>query len=57
MGITEDQIEENADFIKLYIEQKKHDEKAQAENEARRARAPPPPPPGAPPTARTLTGT
>jgi neural Wiskott-Aldrich syndrome protein len=23
MGITEDQIEENADFIRMYIEQKK----------------------------------
>ncbi|OSS50504.1 hypothetical protein B5807_05161 [Epicoccum nigrum] len=55
MGITEDQIEENADFIKLYIEQKKHDEKAQADNEARRARVPPPPPPSAPPTAHAIS--
>ncbi|KAF2130939.1 WH1-domain-containing protein [Dothidotthia symphoricarpi CBS 119687] len=47
MGITEDQIEENADFIKLYIEQKKHDEKAQADAGDRRSRAPPPPPPTA----------
>ncbi|KAF2205187.1 WH1-domain-containing protein [Delitschia confertaspora ATCC 74209] len=52
MGITEDQIEENADFIKLYIEQRKIEEKIAADNAAaneRKARAPPPPPPSAPP--------
>ncbi|KAF2839738.1 WH1-domain-containing protein [Patellaria atrata CBS 101060] len=46
MGITDDQIEENADFIKMYIEQKKS---AEAASEEKRARAPPPPPPTAPP--------
>ncbi|KAH9864763.1 hypothetical protein IAQ61_008708 [Plenodomus lingam] len=49
MGITEDQIEENADFIKLYIEQRKTEEKLKEETGERRARAPPPPPPSAPP--------
>ncbi|KAF2190451.1 WH1-domain-containing protein, partial [Zopfia rhizophila CBS 207.26] len=50
MGITEDQIEENADFIKLYIEQRKVEEKIQADTtNERKARAPPPPPPSAPP--------
>ncbi|PVI07145.1 WH1-domain-containing protein [Periconia macrospinosa] len=49
MGITEDQIEENADFIKLYIEQRKVEEKIQAENNDKKSRAPPPPPPSAPP--------
>lgn len=63
MGITEDQIEENSDFIKEYIEQKKASE---AENNnvddtlgnianesfhERRAKAPPPPPPPPPPAA------
>ncbi|KAJ9635398.1 hypothetical protein H2199_008401 [Coniosporium tulheliwenetii] len=43
MGITEDQIEENAEFIKMYIEQKKAGEAAADD---RRSRAPPPPPPG-----------
>ncbi|KAF1916839.1 hypothetical protein BDU57DRAFT_517180 [Ampelomyces quisqualis] len=49
MGITEDQIEENADFIKLYIEQRKTEEKIQAENSEKKSRAPPPPPPSAAP--------
>ncbi|OAK98146.1 WH1-domain-containing protein [Phaeosphaeriaceae sp. SRC1lsM3a] len=49
MGITEDQIEENADFIKMYIEQRKSEEKLQAENNEKKSRAPPPPPPSAPP--------
>ncbi|KAG8629520.1 hypothetical protein KVT40_003385 [Elsinoe batatas] len=38
MGITEDQIEQHADFIKSYLEQNKSAEPA--------GRAPPPPPPG-----------
>ncbi|KAF2749073.1 WH1-domain-containing protein [Sporormia fimetaria CBS 119925] len=46
MGITEDQIEENADFIKMYIEQRKIEERIAEE---RKAKAPPPPPPTAPP--------
>ncbi|EKG18067.1 EVH1 domain-containing protein [Macrophomina phaseolina MS6] len=49
MGITEDQIEENADFIKMYIEQKKANEATANEQ---KSRAPPPPPPGAPPGNR-----
>ncbi|EAT85313.2 hypothetical protein SNOG_07847 [Parastagonospora nodorum SN15] len=48
MGITEDQIEENADFIKLYIEQRKTEESLKAEQNEKRSRAPPPPPPSAP---------
>lgn len=58
MGITEDQIEQNSDFIKDYIEQKKasgdpigggSEAMANGSNENRRVKAPPPPPPGAPP--------
>ncbi|KAI4949104.1 hypothetical protein J4E91_005568 [Alternaria rosae] len=55
MGITEDQIEENADFIKLYIEQRKQEEKLKDENNQRKSRAPPPPPPSAPPMAASLS--
>ncbi|KAJ5887482.1 hypothetical protein N7495_007523 [Penicillium taxi] len=44
MGITEDQIAENSDFIKIWIEQKQA-----AEAESQKPRAPPPPPPSAPP--------
>lgn len=59
MGITEDQIEQNSDFIKDYIEQRKasgnpmegpSEGTPNGVNENRRVRAPPPPPPGAPPT-------
>ncbi len=59
MGITEDQIEQNSDFIKDYIEQKKASGKPVSRpnesttnglDENRRVRAPPPPPPEAPPT-------
>ncbi|KAL8732359.1 MAG: hypothetical protein Q9166_002757 [cf. Caloplaca sp. 2 TL-2023] len=57
MGITEDQIEENSDFIKEYLEQKKAAELADGVgdrngdgiNDDRRSKAPPPPPPAAPP--------
>ncbi|KAL2368014.1 hypothetical protein, variant [Blastomyces gilchristii SLH14081] len=55
MGITEDQIAENSDFIKQYIEQKQADELNGASKETppdsqKRAKAPPPPPPpNAPP--------
>ncbi|KAJ9663105.1 hypothetical protein H2201_005776 [Coniosporium apollinis] len=52
MGITEDQIEENAEFIKMYIEQKKAGEAAADD---RRSRAPPPPPPGGPPAAARMS--
>ncbi|KAK5734007.1 hypothetical protein LTR17_009279 [Elasticomyces elasticus] len=45
MGITEDQIEENAGFIKSYLEQKKATAAAEAEKKDRASRAPPPPPP------------
>ncbi|KAK1080203.1 hypothetical protein LTR33_005739 [Friedmanniomyces endolithicus] len=45
MGITEDQIEENAGFIKSYLEQKKATSAAEAEKKERANRAPPPPPP------------
>ncbi|KAK8250769.1 hypothetical protein HDK77DRAFT_425565 [Phyllosticta capitalensis] len=49
MGITEEQIEENADFIKMYIEQKKA---SGAAEQAQRSRVPPPPPPSAPPAGK-----
>ncbi|OAX77643.1 hypothetical protein ACJ72_08056 [Emergomyces africanus] len=55
MGITEDQIAENSEFIKAYIEQKQADELDSASTESppdsqKRAKpAPPPPPPTAPP--------
>ncbi|KAF1940658.1 WH1-domain-containing protein [Clathrospora elynae] len=55
MGITEDQIEENADFIKLYIEQRKTNEKLKEETGPRKVRAPPPPPPSALPAAASLS--
>ncbi|TKA72744.1 hypothetical protein B0A55_09953 [Friedmanniomyces simplex] len=45
MGITEDQVEENAGFIKSYLEQKKATSAADAEKKERANRAPPPPPP------------
>ena len=55
MGITEDQIEANADFIKQYIEQKRASEgtageadgEGDEENHDQRIKAPPPPPPPA----------
>lgn len=57
MGITEDQIEQNSDFIKDYIEQRKasgnpiggSDGSANGLDDDRRIKVPPPPPPGAPP--------
>lgn len=54
MGITEDQIEENSDFIKDYIEQRKASGAPVGgsdgyANDDGRVKAPPPPPPGAPP--------
>ena len=46
LGITEDQIQGNADFINSYIrERRKGMEREAAENADRRQRAPPPPPP------------
>ncbi|KAK4548301.1 hypothetical protein LTR36_010171 [Oleoguttula mirabilis] len=48
MGITEDQIEEHAGFIKSYLEQNKATAAADAEKKERASRAPPPPPPSAP---------
>ncbi|MCJ1448722.1 MAG: hypothetical protein MMC23_009239 [Stictis urceolatum] len=47
MGITEDQIEDNADFIKSYIEQRQAEERAtgaQGVMQEPRAKDPPPPP-------------
>jgi neural Wiskott-Aldrich syndrome protein len=51
MGITEDQIEANAEFIKDYVAQKQAQELANGIAPAiqDRSRAPPPPPPAAPP--------
>ncbi|KAI9755332.1 MAG: hypothetical protein M4579_004334 [Chaenotheca gracillima] len=57
-GITEDQIAENQDFIKSYIEQKQAAQAASGPAELdgapasdRKGKAPPPPPPSAPPLA------
>jgi hypothetical protein len=59
MGITEDQIEQNADFIKNYVKQKQAEEMANGiaqglptPTESRASRAPPPPPPPAAPPSR-----
>ncbi|KAK2779094.1 hypothetical protein FQN52_002635 [Onygenales sp. PD_12] len=57
MGITEDQIAENSDFIKSYIEQKQRAAEVDGASEEpepqRRAKAPPPPPPPtAPPPSK-----
>ncbi|KAK2871840.1 hypothetical protein FQN49_002783, partial [Arthroderma sp. PD_2] len=56
MGITEEQIAENSDFIKAYIEQKQQANEVDgtsaeptSQDAAKRAKAPPPPPPSAPP--------
>ncbi|KAI6856217.1 hypothetical protein KC323_g7976, partial [Hortaea werneckii] len=49
MGITEDQIEEHAGFIKSYLEQNKASAAAEADKKERAAKAPPPPPPVAAP--------
>ncbi|KAJ9500448.1 hypothetical protein H2202_004243 [Exophiala xenobiotica] len=56
MGITEDQIANNADFIKNYVQQKQAEEMANGIAQALptgtdpRSRGPPPPPPSAPPS-------
>ncbi|KAK5130315.1 hypothetical protein LTR08_002201 [Meristemomyces frigidus] len=55
MGITEDQIEEHAGFIKSYLEQSKATAAADTARAERAARAPPPPPPPPPPTATDLS--
>jgi len=49
MGLTEDQIDENAEFIETYAKQQKEEEKRSAQNNAdkRKASRPPPPPPPA----------
>ncbi|CEL01899.1 Putative Actin regulatory protein [Aspergillus calidoustus] len=53
MGFTEDQIAENADFIKSYIEQKQasEPESVTPPDDQRRGKAPPPPPPPSAPPA------
>ncbi|MCJ1485341.1 hypothetical protein MMC06_005515 [Schaereria dolodes] len=60
MGITEDQIEENAEFIKAYIEQRQANGASNGNTGGsvsdtigndRRGKAPPPPPPPPPPAA------
>ncbi|KAK2745549.1 hypothetical protein FQN57_003674 [Myotisia sp. PD_48] len=63
MGITEDQIAENSDFIKAYIEEQQQQQPSlyeldgsseapsQAVSKAPAVQAPPPPPPAAPPQA------
>ncbi|KAI9675842.1 MAG: magnesium ion transporter [Trizodia sp. TS-e1964] len=67
MGITEDQIQENQEFIKLYIEQKQAAEASQAvelsaneaisSNGANKLKAPPPPPPPPPPHSSISSAT
>ncbi|KAE8349008.1 hypothetical protein BDV28DRAFT_152279, partial [Aspergillus coremiiformis] len=54
MGITEDQIAENSDFIKAYIDQKQSNgvDSALSPVEDKRGKAPPPPPPSAPPAPK-----
>ncbi|KAJ5456472.1 hypothetical protein N7530_011746 [Penicillium desertorum] len=54
MGITEDQIAENSEFIKAWIDQKQAaaDESAPAEDQ-NKPKAAPPPPPSAPPAPKT----
>ncbi|KAM5501491.1 hypothetical protein McaMca56_002236 [Microsporum canis] len=56
MGITEEQIAENSDFIKAYIEQKQQaneldgtSTETASQETMKRTKAPPPPPPSAPP--------
>ncbi|KAE8320964.1 hypothetical protein BDV39DRAFT_186915, partial [Aspergillus sergii] len=55
MGITEDQIAENSDFIKAYIEQKQSNgvDSTPSPAEDKRGKAPPPPPPSAPPAPKS----
>ncbi|RJE19188.1 actin associated protein Wsp1, partial [Aspergillus sclerotialis] len=57
MGITEDQIAENSDFIKSYIEQKQASGETTPvpTDDQRKAKAPPPPPPSAPPKATAIS--
>ncbi|OTA25170.1 hypothetical protein BTJ68_12340, partial [Hortaea werneckii EXF-2000] len=55
MGITEDQIEEHAGFIKSYLEQNKASAAAEADKKERAAKAPPPPPPVAAPAPSAPT--
>ncbi|KAI9044940.1 WASP family protein [Aspergillus affinis] len=59
MGITEDQIADNSDFIKAYIEQKQgsvaETSPSPSGDEQKRGKAPPPPPPVAPPAPKTST--
>ncbi|KAJ9659071.1 hypothetical protein H2198_003360 [Neophaeococcomyces mojaviensis] len=59
MGITEDQIAQNADFIKAYVEKKQAEEMANGiaqslshSNSTSSRAPPPPPPPSGPPAAR-----
>ncbi|KKA17597.1 Actin associated protein Wsp1, partial [Rasamsonia emersonii CBS 393.64] len=62
MGITEEQIRENQDFIKSYIEQKQADgvdgvaaTPSPPVEDQRKGKAPPPPPPSAPPAPKTTS--
>ncbi|KAI2082761.1 hypothetical protein LOZ37_000612 [Ophidiomyces ophidiicola] len=55
MGITEEQIAENADFIKSYIESKQNEESNSQEPLRKPKAAPPAPPPVPPPVAKTST--
>ncbi|MCJ1233059.1 hypothetical protein MMC14_001013 [Varicellaria rhodocarpa] len=63
LGITEDQIEEHAEFIKSYIEQKQasqandgvFSESTNGANHGGRAKAPPPPPAAAPGRLNSLS--
>lgn len=57
MGITEDQIAENADFIKSYIEQKKKAGDAERKDSTASDRAERPPPPPLPATGPGMRAT
>lgn len=53
MGITEDQLDEHADFIKMYIAQKRAADSADGDD--RKGRAAPPPPPTSAPSGPRLS--
>ncbi|PWY83478.1 WH1-domain-containing protein [Aspergillus heteromorphus CBS 117.55] len=54
MGITEDQIADNSDFIKAYIDQKQGSTPPPTDDQ-RRGKVPPPPPPSGPPGSKVAT--
>ncbi|KAJ5180067.1 hypothetical protein N7492_003277 [Penicillium capsulatum] len=57
MGITEDQMAEHSDFIKMWIAQKQTAESSAPAEDQRKPRAPPPPPPAPKANAISPQGT